>query len=100
MQAAGAFPARVGIGEMHADIAERDGPEQSVGDGVGQHIGVRVAFQSEVARDGDAAQDQRPAGYDAMDIPTLAHAALTQWATPAASSSARNSLAKSISGAW
>ena len=35
-QAVGPFPARVGIGEVHADIAQRGGAQDGVGDGVAQ----------------------------------------------------------------
>ena len=61
LEAVGAFPARIGIGKMHADVAESGRAQQCVGDGVRKHVGVGVAFQPKFARDGDAAQDQRAA---------------------------------------
>src|SRR5262249_5403813 len=63
------FPARVGIGEMHTDIAEGGGAENGIGDGVGEDVGVGVSGESEFAGDGDAAENERAAGLDAVHVP-------------------------------
>ena len=62
------------VGEVHAEIAQRGRAEQGIGDGVRQHVGVGMAFQTEVAGNGDPAQDEWPAGSDAVDIPAEAGA--------------------------
>src|SRR5579884_134413 len=95
--AIGALPLRIGIGKMHSDIAQGGGAQQGVGDGVRENIGVGVALQPELAGDYDAAQDERPAGRDAVHIPAEASAQLAHEAGLPANSSERNSRAKSIS---
>ena len=54
---------------MHADVAQRGGAQNGVGDGVGQHVGVGVAFKPEFAGHRHAAEDERPAGNQAVHIP-------------------------------
>ena len=49
VDAVGAAPARVGVGEVLADVAEAGGAEQRVGDGVGHGVGVAVAGQAALA---------------------------------------------------
>ena len=97
LQAIGILPARIGIGEVHADVAERERAQQRIRDGVRQHIGVRVAFQAELGWNRNAAQDQRPAGSDAMNVPALPDSQVTQDDTRAVISSARNRRARSMS---
>jgi hypothetical protein len=82
---------------MHPNIAQRGSAQKSISDRMRKNVGVRVSFESELAGDGDAAEDQWPAWRDTMDIPALADSDKTQVGTLAAISSARNSLAKSIS---
>ena len=65
-------------GKVHADIAQRGRPQQRIGDGVGKHIGVGMALQSEFGGNDDAAQNQRPAARDAMNVPALACAEVAQ----------------------
>jgi len=69
-----AAPLGGGIGEMHADVAEGEGAEDGVGDGVREDIGIGVAGETEFAGDGDAAEDERAASFDAVSIPALADA--------------------------
>ena len=40
-----ALPTRIGVGKMATDVAQRRGAEQGIGDGVQQHIGIRVPEQ-------------------------------------------------------
>ena len=49
-QARRALPPRVGVREVPADVAPRDGAEDGVGDGVRQHVRIRVAGQPLLAR--------------------------------------------------
>ena len=50
-QAVAALPSRIGIGKVHADIAQRGRAEDGVGNGMSEHVGVGVAFQAEFARE-------------------------------------------------
>ena len=54
------LPLVVCIWKVGAEISERCSPEQSVGDGVQKHVGVRVAGQARVVRNLDPAQNERP----------------------------------------
>ena len=67
---------RVGVGEVAADVAQRRGAEQRVGDGVAQRIGIRVAEQAVAVRDLDAAQHQPAPGDERVRVPALADAPL------------------------
>jgi hypothetical protein len=69
-----AAPLGSSIGEVHADVAEGEGAKNGVGDGMGEDIGIGMTGETELAGDGYAAEDKRPAGFDAMSIPTLADA--------------------------
>jgi hypothetical protein len=95
--AVGVFPAGIGIGEMHPNIAQRRGAQKGIGDSMRKNVRIRVSFEAELAGNGDAAEDQGPARRDTMDIPALADSDKTQDGTLAAISSARNSRARSIS---
>ena len=64
----GVAPQLVGVGEVLADVAEPGGAEQRVDDRVGEDVGVGVARQPAVARNLDPAQDQRPAGLEAVGV--------------------------------
>src|ERR1051326_411948 len=76
-QAVAALPARIGIREMHADVAQCSGAQQGIRDRMRENIGVGVALQSEVTGNRDAAENQGSAGRDAMYIPALTHSNLT-----------------------
>src|SRR5580704_19514929 len=64
---------------------------------MGENVGVGMAFQPKIARDRNAAENERPPDYDAVHIPAQAGSDLHQDAGRAASSSARNNRARSIS---
>src|SRR5215211_97157 len=68
MLAVGIPEALVAGREVLADIAERRRAENRVGDGVEQHIGVRMPLQSPVVRDLDAAEDQAAPRRKAMSV--------------------------------
>ena len=44
VQAPGIFPPRIGVGKVHADIAEACGPEHRIGDSVTDDVGIRMSF--------------------------------------------------------
>ncbi len=52
----------VGVGEVVADVLEAGGPEQGVGYGVGQNVGVGVSEQAALEGDLDAAEHE-PAAF-------------------------------------
>src|SRR5207249_3748321 len=95
-QAVASFPARICVREMHPDIAQRGGAENRVRDCVRENVGVGMPFEAEFTRDRDAAEDQRPVGREAMDIPAQPGSDVGQVRTLAVSSR-RNSRANSIS---
>lgn len=64
----GAFPARIGVGEVHADVAEGEGAEEGIGEGVEEDVGVGMAVEAELARDVDAAEDERAAAGSLLGI--------------------------------
>ena len=68
LQTADAADGFIGIGEMVADVALADGTEESVGDGVGQNIGVGVTLQPAMMRDDDAAEDEGATLDEAVDV--------------------------------
>src|SRR5580698_5004867 len=69
LQAPDRLPLRISIGEMHADITQRRRAQNRVGDGMRQHIGIRVPVEAKLARNENAAQDERSFGRGAMNIP-------------------------------
>jgi hypothetical protein len=56
LQAVRALPARIGVGKMHSDIAERDGSQHGVCDRVSENVGVGVPFQTEIGGHRNSAQ--------------------------------------------
>ena len=77
LDAVGAFPARIGIGKVPTDVAEGRRSENGVGDRVTDDVRVRVAERTAIRRDGDAAEDERPAGDQPMKVVARAGAAST-----------------------
>ena len=73
-QRIGALELRVGVGEVVADVAERGGAEQRIGDRMAERIGIGVAGQAVRVRDLDAAEDQLAAGDQRMRVPAFADA--------------------------
>jgi len=53
-----------------AEIPQRGGAQQSVGDSMQQHVRVRVAAQTPRARDLHAAQNEHAAGLEGVDVVT------------------------------
>ena len=51
MQTVRAFPLRVGVGEVRADVAEARGAEKRVAERVGEHVAIGVADRTFVERD-------------------------------------------------
>src|SRR5436305_9476745 len=82
---------------MHADIAQRGRAQNGIGDGMRQHVRVGMAFQPEFARHGDAAQNQRSARSNPVNIPSQAGSDFAQSAASLEISSRRNRWARSIS---
>src|SRR5439155_10362802 len=89
IDAVGIFPRRIGIRKMPSDIALRAATEDGVGDGVAQHVGVRVADEAHLVRNPDAANHQRTARLEPMEVVPDAdsHGRLTPTSARAASRS-------------
>ena len=68
LERVGVLEARVGVGEVLADVAERGRAEQRVDHRVGEHVGVGVAGEPLLVRDVDAAEDQRAAGRERVRV--------------------------------
>ena len=89
-----ALPARIGVGEMLADVAVADGAEQRIGERVQADVGVGVALQRVGVRNPDAAQPDVIAWREAVHVEALAGAhvgaavpsALRPWPGPPRSS--------------
>ena len=62
------------VGEVGADIAQGSSTEQGIGDGVQQSVGVGVAEQAFFKGDGYAAEDERAAGHELVDVVALSDA--------------------------
>ena len=63
-----AFPARVRVGEMLADVADRQRAEYGVADRMQQRIRVGMSVESALERNGHAAQDELAPFDQRMDI--------------------------------
>ena len=63
-----ALPFRIGIGKMLADIARRGRAENRIGHRVAQHVGIRMAGEPGLVRNLHAANDERPARLQAVQI--------------------------------
>src|SRR5262245_46579147 len=75
-EAVGARPARVFVGEMRADVAERGGAEQRVGYRMRQAVAVRMSQQAALIRYFDPAQDQLAPFDQSVDVITYAYSKL------------------------
>ena len=70
LQAADAADGFVGIREMKADVALADRAEHGVGDGVAEHVGIRMAIEAVCVRDIHAAEDELAALDEAVNVVT------------------------------
>ena len=61
--AVGALPSRIRVGEVRAEVAQRQRAEDRVADRVEQHVGVGMSVEAAIERNRDAAQDE-PAPCD------------------------------------
>ena len=77
-QAVGPLPLRVVRRKVLADVAQRQGPQQRIHDRVHQHVGIAVAIEPQAGGmlEPLAAQDQRPAGHQTVDVVAVADAQL------------------------
>ena len=76
--AVGAAPGGVGVGIVAADIAGLERSQDGVHDGVQQHVGVGVTHGPLLRRHLHAADHQRTAAGEPMDVVAVAHAQLGQ----------------------
>jgi hypothetical protein len=53
---------------VHADVTQPGGAEQRVDHGVGQHVGVGVPVEPELAFERDAAEHERPTGDQPVGV--------------------------------
>src|SRR5690242_16999842 len=60
LEAIHAFPLRVTVRKMDANVALGQRAEHRIDDGVRQHISIGVPFRAEVVRDGNATDDEWP----------------------------------------
>ena len=60
--------------EKGADITLTKRAEHGIANGVHEHVGIGMAVEPGVVRDLHAAEDQRPAGFELMDIVAQAYA--------------------------
>jgi len=63
-----AFPLRIGVGKMPADVAGAGGAQNRVGNGVTDRVGVGMSRETALERDRDASENQRPAFDEPMQV--------------------------------
>ena len=68
----GVLPACVGVGKARAEVPERRGAEQRVGDRMRKHVAVGVAERAALERNANAAEDQRAPLDEAMRVEPVA----------------------------
>ena len=59
---------------MAADVAQAERAEQGVGEGVGDHVRIRVAVQPQLEVDGNPAENQLAAGNQPVGVETVTDA--------------------------
>jgi hypothetical protein len=62
------FPPWIDVGKMLADVAGRRRSENRIGDGMAQHIRIRMSGQAGVMGDVDTADDEPLSALEAMEI--------------------------------
>ena len=87
--AVGVLPARIGIGKVRSDVAQRERAEDGVAHGVQQDIGVGVAVEAALVRNDHAAQHEPAAGDERMDVEPVADAHVGHGSTTSGTSAAR-----------
>ena len=70
----GALEIHIGVGKMPPDITQTHGTKQSIGDGMQQSIGIRMAHQAHAVGHLNATEHQAAAGHEDVGIPAFAHA--------------------------
>ncbi|MOA19102.1 hypothetical protein D3C78_1394590 [compost metagenome] len=66
-----ALELRVGVGKVPADVPQRRAAQQRIGDGMQQHVGIRMPEQAHAVGNFHAADDELAAGHQGVDIPTF-----------------------------
>jgi hypothetical protein len=68
LQAVGPLVCSIGIGEMLPDVTLANGPQNGVGNGVQQHVGIGMAEKARFMRDINPADDASAARHQPMDV--------------------------------
>ena len=68
-----AFELWLGIGKMTADVPQCRRPQQGVGDGMEQGVGIGVAEQPMGMGNGHTTQNQRTVQHQGVGIPAFPH---------------------------
>ena len=92
----GILPARVGIGKARAEIPERRGAEQRIGERVREHVAVGVAERTALERDANAAEDERAPLDEPMRVEAVTDAHHPTLASSAARSRRISSRARDV----
>jgi len=93
----GALEGGISVREMAADVHRRQPPPAGVGDGVQQHVSIRMAQQAQTKRYRHATEHQGTTGHQRVHIPaftdTQAHTLVFLWVSGSnrASASAKSS---------
>ena len=66
--AVGALPLRIGWREMLADVAQSGCPQQCVGNGMEDDVGIAVAGKPALMRNLNSAHHQRPLAGECMNV--------------------------------
>ena len=73
LDAVRAFPFRICVGKVLPDIAGGCRAENCVGHRMTQHVRVRVARKAGLVRNSHASNNERPAGFEAMQVVPGSH---------------------------
>ena len=74
----GALIGGIGVGEELADVSPAAGAQNSVGQGVREHIGIRVAQQAALVGNVDPADDASTPLHQTVDVVAVANAQVTE----------------------
>ncbi len=72
--AVGALPPRIRVGEVHADVAQRQRAEDRVADRVEQDVGIGMPVETAIEGDRHAAQNEPASGDERVDVEAIADA--------------------------